>query len=174
MHGKKENKKDVAYLYAPVYNISMKKKVRVSKKTTKKSHVTSRTREEPKGIKHKDKNTPSKRRTPQGYFSPSRVHSGIFSKVDKHIQNFDLKQAFLETFYMLGGVTELAHWAAWSNTNQTEFYRMLARMLPREMSLTAGNITPNDMSGMEDKELDAIIERHLTRRKTGHRKSSRS
>lgn len=85
------------------------------------------------------------------------------TKVDVHIQNFDLKQAFLETFRLMGGVEELANWATYSNANQTEFYKMLARLLPREVGFTGGGIEPNKLNALEDKELDAIINRHLTR-----------
>ena len=41
-----------------------------------------------------------------------------------------LKNAFIETFEELGGVDNLVEWA---KANQTEFYRMLARLMPREI-----------------------------------------
>ena len=41
-----------------------------------------------------------------------------------------LKNAFIETFEELGGVEYLVEWA---KANQTEFYRMLARLMPREI-----------------------------------------
>ena len=44
-----------------------------------------------------------------------------------------LKNAFIETFEELGGVANLVEWA---RGNQTEFYRMLARLIPREVEAT--------------------------------------
>ena len=41
-----------------------------------------------------------------------------------------LKNAFIETFEELGGVDNLVEWA---KANQTEFYRMVARLMPREI-----------------------------------------
>ena len=41
-----------------------------------------------------------------------------------------LKNAFIETFEELGGVDNLVEWA---RTNQTEFYRMVARLMPKEV-----------------------------------------
>ena len=41
-----------------------------------------------------------------------------------------LKNAFIETFEELGGVNNLVEWA---KANQTEFYRMVARLMPREV-----------------------------------------
>ena len=41
-----------------------------------------------------------------------------------------LKNAFIETFEELGGVDNLVEWA---RCNQTEFYRMVARLMPREI-----------------------------------------
>ena len=41
-----------------------------------------------------------------------------------------LKSAFIEAFEELGGVDNLVEWA---KANQTEFYRMVARLMPREL-----------------------------------------
>ena len=41
-----------------------------------------------------------------------------------------LKNAFIETFEELGGVDNLVEWA---RANQTEFYRMVARLMPKEV-----------------------------------------
>ena len=41
-----------------------------------------------------------------------------------------LKAAFIEAFEELGGVDNLVEWA---RCNQTEFYKMLARLMPREI-----------------------------------------
>ena len=45
-----------------------------------------------------------------------------------------LKNAFIETFEELGGVDNLVEWA---KANQTEFYRMVARLMPREVEAKA-------------------------------------
>ena len=41
-----------------------------------------------------------------------------------------LKSAFIDAFEEIGGVDNLVEWA---RCNQTEFYRMLARLMPREI-----------------------------------------
>ena len=41
-----------------------------------------------------------------------------------------LKSAFIEAFEEIGGVDNLVEWA---RCNQTEFYKMLARLMPREI-----------------------------------------
>ena len=41
-----------------------------------------------------------------------------------------LKSAFIEVFEEIGGVDNLVEWA---RCNQTEFYKMLARLMPREI-----------------------------------------
>ena len=41
-----------------------------------------------------------------------------------------LKNAFIETFEEIGGVDNLVEWA---RANQTEFYRMVARLMPKEV-----------------------------------------
>ena len=44
-----------------------------------------------------------------------------------------LKSAFIEAFEEIGGVDNLVEWA---RANQTEFYRMVARLMPREVEAT--------------------------------------
>ena len=46
------------------------------------------------------------------------------------LKYFFLKSAFIEAFEEIGGVDNLVEWA---RCNQTEFYRMLARLMPREI-----------------------------------------
>ena len=46
-----------------------------------------------------------------------------------------LKSAFIDAFEQLGGVENLVEWA---RCNQNEFYRMLARLMPREVHANAG------------------------------------
>jgi hypothetical protein len=41
-----------------------------------------------------------------------------------------LKSAFIDAFEEIGGVDNLVEWA---RCNQTEFYKMLARLMPREI-----------------------------------------
>ena len=41
-----------------------------------------------------------------------------------------LKSAFIDAFEEIGGVDNLVEWARF---NETEFYRMLARLMPREI-----------------------------------------
>jgi len=41
-----------------------------------------------------------------------------------------LKSAFIDAFEEIGGVDNLVEWA---RCNQTDFYRMLARLMPREI-----------------------------------------
>ena len=41
-----------------------------------------------------------------------------------------LKSAFIDAFEEIGGVDNLVEWA---RCNQTEFYRMVARLMPREV-----------------------------------------
>jgi len=44
-----------------------------------------------------------------------------------------LKSAFIDAFEEIGGVDNLVEWA---RCNQTEFYRMVARLMPREVEAT--------------------------------------
>lgn len=45
-----------------------------------------------------------------------------------------IKGAFVEAFELLGGVPSLALWA---QENQTEFYKLAARLIPTEVAMTA-------------------------------------
>ncbi len=61
-----------------------------------------------------------------------------------------LKSAFIEAFEELGGVDNLIEWA---RCNQTEFYRMLARLMPREIhaDVNAGYSLVECLREMEEK-----------------------
>ena len=48
-----------------------------------------------------------------------------------------LKNAFIETFEELGGVDNLVEWAG---ANQAEFYRMVARLMPRSACQIGTNL----------------------------------
>ena len=52
------------------------------------------------------------------------AHSG------QRINSRHFKNTFIEAFEELGGVDNLVEWA---RANQTEFYRMVARLMPREV-----------------------------------------
>jgi len=52
-------------------------------------------------------------------------------------QHKSVKQAFLDVFQRLGGVDGMLQWATASDENLTEFYRMYARMLPRNVDLSS-------------------------------------
>lgn len=69
----------------------------------------------------------------------------------------NLRSAYMEVFEILGGVEEFARWAARTNKNQTEFYKQLSKMLPRDVVVKDDNVTPNDLSNLTEQELDAII-----------------
>jgi len=47
-----------------------------------------------------------------------------------------LKQAFFDVFHNMGGIVAMQEWAEESSDNRKCFYQMIARMLPREVSLT--------------------------------------
>jgi len=121
-------------------------------------------RKKPRGVQKDEERIVgySKKRRPDGTFIPQSAYKG--SKASAHMQNFDLKQSFLETFRLMGGCEELANWACYSNANQTEFYKIMARMLPRDITVGDGGIEPNNLSNMGDKELDAIIAGHNKKR----------
>jgi hypothetical protein len=50
--------------------------------------------------------------------------------VESKNQFTTLKSAFIEAFEEIGGVDNLVEWA---RCNQTDFYRMLARLMPTEI-----------------------------------------
>jgi hypothetical protein len=49
-----------------------------------------------------------------------------------------LKSAFIEAFEEIGGVDNLIEWA---RCNQTKFYRLLARLMPREIHADVNAVT---------------------------------
>lgn len=51
-----------------------------------------------------------------------------------------VKQALIEAFDLLGGVPFLVKWA---KKNPTEFCKLLSKVIPRELEVTAGTITCN-------------------------------
>ncbi len=73
-----------------------------------------------------------------------------------------LKQAFLEAFEDLGGTKGLTEWAKRDDDNLKVFYTLLARMLPREVTVAgADELQPGNLRGLKDEELDSILARHL-------------
>lgn len=76
----------------------------------------------------------------------------------KHKANIlQLRQAYMEVFEILGGVEEFARWAAKDNKNQTEFYKQMSKMLPRELQVRDPEVSPSTLSHLKEEELDAII-----------------
>lgn len=61
-----------------------------------------------------------------------------------------VKENVVHVFDQLGGVTKMA---AWAEENQTEFYRLYARLLPTEATL---NVTHARVGELTDAELAAI------------------
>ena len=61
-----------------------------------------------------------------------------------------LKAAFIDAFEEIGGVDNLIEWA---RCNQTEFYRMLARLMPREIhaDVNAGTSLVECLRKMEER-----------------------
>ena len=65
-----------------------------------------------------------------------------------------LKNAFIETFEELGGVDNLVEWA---KANQTEFYRMVARLMPKEIhaDVNAGYSLVELLQEIDEREANA-------------------
>ena len=71
----------------------------------------------------------------------------------KGLQNrvtVECKRAFAMAFEGLGGVPKLI---AWAQENQTEFYKLYARLIPVELS---GSVTVREAADMTDAELADI------------------
>ena len=69
----------------------------------------------------------------------------------------DLKNAFLEAFEELNGTEGLVKWAKMNNRNRAQFYQMITKMLPSNVSLDhTGNVdtkmTINVVHIKEDKQ----------------------
>ena len=63
-----------------------------------------------------------------------------------------VKEAVLETFMQLGGVTHMAEWAG---KNPGDFYRILARLLPREVTGEGGAPIPVATTNLDFSDLSA-------------------
>lgn len=48
----------------------------------------------------------------------------------------DCKQSIMSVYNELGGAKGLLKWASRNNDNQTEFYKMLVKILPKDIDLT--------------------------------------
>ena len=68
-----------------------------------------------------------------------------------------LKAAFIDAFEEIGGVDNLVEWA---RCNQTEFYKMLARLMPREIhaDVNAGTSLVECLREIEEREAKAKYE----------------
>jgi hypothetical protein len=65
-----------------------------------------------------------------------------------------LKSAFIEAFWEIGGVDNLVEWA---RCNEIEFYKMLARLMPREIhaDVNAGTSIVECLREIEEREAKA-------------------
>ena len=71
--------------------------------------------------------------------SVGRLNRARPQKGAVHKTTASVRQAFLDTFEKLGGVNALT---AWAKENPTEFYRLWATMLPREVEVTGKDNAP--------------------------------
>lgn len=70
-----------------------------------------------------------------------------------------LKQAFLNAFSNLGGEDGLTEWAKKNHVSKTEFYKLITKMLPREVHVAPDSeLSPGNLTALKDEELDAIID----------------
>lgn len=67
----------------------------------------------------------------------SRIGSGKVVRIPKntHFTRKDVVNAFQSAFDLIGGVPRLA---LWGNANETEFYKLYARLLPSQASSALG------------------------------------
>ncbi len=69
-----------------------------------------------------------------------------------------LKQAFLNAFVNLGGEEGLTEWAKRNRVSKSEFYKLVTKMLPREVHVAPDSeLSPGNLTALKDEELDAII-----------------
>lgn len=61
----------------------------------------------------------------------SRSRKGIPNNVGA-----DCKTSIMSVYKALGGAEGLLKWAAKNNNNQTEFYKILAKILPKDIDLS--------------------------------------
>lgn len=64
-----------------------------------------------------------------------------------------VKEAFKEAFQAIGGAQALADWAARSEKNRTEFYKLAARLIPTEITGADGKpLMPSTKDDIENLE----------------------
>ena len=69
-----------------------------------------------------------------------------------------IRKSFLDAFDELGGTDGLVAWASAWNENLTEFYKILSRLVPKDVRITeGGDVAPNYLENVKESELDAII-----------------
>lgn len=126
------------------HNICMKRASRTIKKTVKDGKIIKRTAD-------------GKIAKGSAPLNPSGKKKGTLNKFTT------LKQVFLDAFERLGGVDRLVEWAEGDPANEKVFYTLLARMLPREVSVSESEeVKPGNMRGLKDSELDDLLKRHLS------------
>jgi hypothetical protein len=123
----------------------------------------------PKGAMTRSNNAPAaKRKRDKGTFISESQRKAWRTKGAKSIEEVNgiknLRRHYLQVFEIIGGVEEFAAWAIWNNKNQTEFYRMLSKMLPREVNVSDSEVRPNDLSNLAESEIDAVISDALKER----------
>ena len=141
-------------------------KKRASKQQVKtKTKLKPPTRKKPKLDAVKKKKAKQVLRDNRGYLVKGGASLNPAGRPKGTVNKFtSLKKAFIQAFDKLGGTEQLVHWAEYDNANLRVFYQMVARMLPREISLGDLDIKPNDLSSLRDEELDAIISSNLKRK----------
>ena len=76
-----------------------------------------------------------------------------------------LKKAFLDVFENVGGIERLELWVEEDPRNLKLFYTLIAKMLPREVTVNSDTeVAPGNLKGLKDEELDAIISGHAAER----------
>jgi len=69
-----------------------------------------------------------------------------------------LKQSFLDAYMLLGGTEGLTLWAKKNHVSKGEFYKLITKMLPREVHVSPDSeLSPGNLTALKDEELDAIV-----------------
>lgn len=152
--------------------LGVKTENKLNKKKTRKPASDRKIPGKPRGMQAQNdrfkKEAPglSLKRGPGGLFLPAKKTIRIKPQLDprgsielpKEPLTVDsLRKVFLVVFEKMGGVEEFAKWAVWNNKNQSDFYKMLSRMLPREVVIKDNEVRPNDLSNLSEDEIDAVI-----------------
>lgn len=117
-----------------------------------------------KSVKKTVNNRKAVKRTSDGKIAKGSAPLNPAGKRKGTLNKFTtLKTAFLDAFEKMGGVDGLVEWAETDSVNKKVFYTLLARMLPREVTVAGvEEIQPGNMRGLKDEELDDLLTRHLS------------